>query len=211
MTSSLRETVVHSLTYLVAFGVAWIVVIVELLSSEYPRTYFALTKSKSLALYAAFYGLLAVIALFLFATVVDIRLANGVALMSPWVTAAICGASIKSVLQLNIATIRIGSERIPIGLKTLVQLFEPPLLRSIAFQEFLGVRALVSKFVTADRVIGEVKRAATDGIPPSLPKAEREGFSADVELSTSVERVMTLYLRFAGREAFTRVFGRSEQ
>lgn len=198
-----------NLAYVVAFGVACAVVLADLLSSEYPRTYFTLVRSRSLALYAALYGLLGALALALLDGFVGIRLGTGAELTSPWAKAVVCGAAIKSTLQLNFATLRIGAERIPVGLKTLAQLFEPTLLRNIAFDEFLGVREFVSSFVRPQVTVEETRAAAIGAVPPTLSEAERTAFVADVEAAPTAERVMTLYLRFGGRDAFVRVWPRA--
>ena len=100
----------------------------------------------------------------------------------------------------------VGSQSVPVGLETLVQLFEPALLRTILLDEFTAVRAFTTARAREYPSLDAVKARAKAEIPPTLPSQERAAFANDIDRATGVVEVMEHFLRFLGRKNLDRVF-----
>ena len=127
---------------ILAFVIAAFISVLELITAKYPRTYFLLKKNRKLYLYALTYGAVAfgiMLGLGALVTAGTVKL-EGLGLSSPWVQAIAVGLTTKAFLHINLFNVTVGSQPMPVGLETLVQLFEPALLRTILLDEFNAVR-----------------------------------------------------------------------
>lgn len=109
-------------------------------------------------------------------------------------------------MQLNIFTVTSGSSSFPIGFQTIVQLFEPYLLRLILLDEFNSVRNYVTPVANKYTSLDTVKAMIKQNIPPSLSAQERAAFENEIDKEVQVLGAMERFLRFLGRGTFGRVF-----
>jgi hypothetical protein len=193
---------------LLAFLTAFVVVIIELLTSNYPRTSFVLRKEKALYLYGAIYGLIAlgVVLSFNALTKAKTITVEGLGLSSPYIRAILTGISVKALLHINLFTVKTGSQSTPIGLETIVQLFEPALLRSILLIEFNGVRNFIKPYTRTHQDLASNKRAVKDNIPQSLSREEIAALEKDVDTADDVTELFELVIRNLGRNTLDRIF-----
>jgi hypothetical protein len=181
----------------------------ELLTTLYPRTAFLiLRRSRALYLYAIVYGLIALFVALALERLTASRTIQleGFGLSSPWVRAIAIGITVKAFLHLRLFNVSVGSQSVPVGLETLVQLFEPALLRTVLLDEFTTVRAHATARARGYPSLDAVKTKAKAEIPPTLPTQERAAFANDIDRATSVVEVLEHFLRFLGRRNLDRVF-----
>src|SRR5260370_41835645 len=107
---------------------------------------------------------------------------------SPGVRAAAIGMSFKALLHIGLFRVTTAAGAFPIGVETLVQLFEPPLTRRIvldhlnALQGFIGPRAL--KYANID----EVKKNISDNVPELPPQEPTRSLQTSSKQLRSSER-----------------------
>jgi hypothetical protein len=190
-----------------AFVVAVAVSLSELLTTQYPRTAFLLLwRSRALHVYAVAYGVIAGLVALLLDKLIAAKAIQleGIGLSSPWVRAVVVGLTVKAFLHLRLFNVSVGSQSVPVGLETLVQLFEPALLRTILLDEFTAVRAFAADRARGYASLEAVKAKAKAEIPPTLPSQERAAFSNDIDRATGVVEMMEHFLRFLGRKNLDR-------
>jgi hypothetical protein len=191
-----------------AFFIATILTWVELRTSKYPNTSFLIRWSRPLWIYCFIYGVIALVGFLLsnlLITSAKLKI-EGLGLESPYVRAVVMGISAKAIMQLNIFTVTSGATSFPIGFQTIVQLFEPYLLRLIVLDEFNAVRQFVAPCATRHTDLDKVKRDIKQNIPGSLSQQERAAFENEVDKDQRVQDAMERFIRFLGRSTFTRVF-----
>lgn len=193
------------LAFVIAAALTWI----EFRTSKYPNTGFLIRWSRPLWIYCGIYGLIAFGGFILFDWLAresgPLKI-EGLGLTSPYVRAAVLGFSSKAIMQLNIFTVTSGSTSFPIGFQTVVQLFEPYLLRLVIFEEFNLVRKFVAPFANKYPNLNTVKTMIKDNIPQSLSTQERAAFENEIDKDTQVLGAMERFLRFLGKSTFERVF-----
>jgi len=193
---------------LVAFAIAVALTWVEFRTSKYPNTGFLIRWSRPLWIYCGIYGLIALGGFLLSDWLISTSALKieGLGLKSPYVRAAVLGVSSKAIMQLNIFTVTSGSSSFPIGFQTVVQLFEPFLLRLIVLDEFNAVRQFVAPFASKCTDLNAVKTTIKQNIPSSLSAQERAAFENEIDKDTQVRDGMERFLRFLGKRTFERVF-----
>jgi len=182
----------------------------ELRTSKYPNTGFLIRWSKPFWAYCLTYGFIALGGFLLFDLLVQkgqLKV-QGLGLESAYIRALVVGVSSKAIMQLNLFTVTSGSSSFPIGVKTVVQLFEPFLLRLIDLDEFNGVREFVEPYAARFPNLEEVKTKVKQNIPTSFSQEERTAFQNEIDKETQVHEAMERFLRFIGKRTFVRVFGR---
>lgn len=195
------------LTFLIAGGITAL----ELVTAEYHNTAFFLCKCPAFYLYVFAYGLIAAI---VFWQLDQLNQANefirlealGVDTM---LGEAVCvGVSIRSLLNIRFAQVRIGPYSLPFGLATLVMPLETWLReKKLALQEWNAVRSFVDHRVEKYGDIEIVRSKIKQNIPPPLTEEESKALTLDVEEQlATVPEIMERYLRKAGRRTFQRVF-----
>ncbi len=193
---------------ILAFVIAAFISVLELITAKYPRTYFLLRKNLKLYVYALIYGVIAfgiMLGLRALVTAGTIKL-EGLGLSSPWVQAIAVGVTTKAFLHINLFNVTVGAQTMPVGLETLVQLFEPTLLRMILLDEFNAVRSYVKPYADKHSLLTDDRAKIKENIPSTLPTQERAAFESDLDKTSTVTEAMELFLRFLGRANFNRVF-----
>lgn len=193
---------------LLAFGIATLATLLELVTSKYPRTFFLLKRSWALYAYPVIYGVIGfgvTVGLGLFVETGTIKV-EGLGLSNPWIQAIAVGLSIKAFLHLRLFSVGIGSQSFPIGVETIVQVFEPWLLRTIELHHFSMSREFLTSRANRYHDLNDVRARITANLPPTFPDQERAAFLADVGRTTTVTEAMELYLAFLGKRNFDRVF-----
>lgn len=193
---------------ILAFVIAAAISVSELITAKYPRTFFLLRKNHKLYLYALTYGAVAfgiMLGLRALVTAETVKL-EGLGLSLPWVQAIAVGLTTKAFLHINLFNVTVGSQPMPVGLETLVQLFEPALLRTILLDEFNAVRNYAQPHADKHSNLPDDKGKIKRNIPSTLPAQERAAFESDLDKTDTVIDAMELFLRFVGRATFNRVF-----
>ena len=192
----------------VAFAIAGGVTLSELVTGNYARTHFLLWKSRSLYVFALIYGLLGL----LFALSLDVLVAQGVVklegigLENRWVKAIVIGLTIKAFLHIRLFNVNTGSGNFPVGVETVVQIFEPWLLRNIEIDHFNASRALISPRAKKYANLDVVKASIAENVPATFKKEEKAALQSDLEKAQSVTEAMELFLYYLGKKTFDRVF-----
>jgi hypothetical protein len=194
---------------ILAFAIAAFISALELITSKYPQTYFLLLAgSRSFYTYAIVYGVIAaaiVLGLDALVSSQTVKL-EGLGLSSPWIRATAVGLTVKAFLHINLFNVTIGSQSMPVGVESFVQLFEPALLRGILLDEFNAVRNYIHPYAVKYSTLADNKARIKGNIPPSLLAQERAAFENDVDKAGTVTEAMEFFLRFLGRKTFNRVF-----
>lgn len=196
---------------LLAFVIAGLVAVLELVTTpRYSRTFFVLTPRRCWALYAygLIYGVVALLVTLGLNSLIgagSLQL-QGLDLSNPWVQAMAIGLTVKAFLHVRLFNATVGSQSVPIGIETLVQLFEPWLLRTIEIDLFNGVRDFLNPRAQRYSNLNVVRQLIKDNVPESLPEQERVAFLVDIERKESVLTAMEAFLRFLGKTTFDRVF-----
>lgn len=182
----------------------------ELVTSKYPRTFSLLKRSPAFYAYAVIYGVIAFgVTLGLGGLVKSgaVKL-EGLGLSSPWIQALAVGVTFKAFLHVRFFSVGVGSEGFPVGIETLVQLFEPWLLRTIDLDHFRALRDYIAPRAQKFPNLTAVRSKIAQNLPPSMSAQSAEGkaFLADVQQAISVDEAMRLYMRFVGRKLFDSVF-----
>ncbi len=179
----------------------------ELVTSKYPQTFFLIKRSIPLYLYSFSYGLISFFLMLGLKSLIDAELIKleGYAVSNVWVQAIIIGTATKALLHIRFFNVSIGSQSFPIGLETIVQLFEPWLLRKIEIFEFNALRTFIQAAENHYNDLNDVKTKIRENIPP-LSKAEKVAFLADLDGKATVSEAMELYLRYFGKTSFKRIF-----
>lgn len=192
------------LAFVIALGLTW----VEFRTAKYPNTGFLIAWSRPFWIYCGIYGLIALGGFLLADWLISTSALKieGLGLKSPYVRAAVLGFSSKAIMQLNIFTVTSGSTAFPIGFQTIVQLFEPYLLRLIVLDEFNSVRRFVKPIAAKYTDLNAVKTTIKQNIPAPLSSQERAAFENEIDKDTQVHEAMERFLRFLGKSTFQRVF-----
>jgi hypothetical protein len=182
----------------------------ELITSKYPRTLSLLRHSWAFYAYGIVYGIIAFCVMLGLRALVKsgtVKL-EGLGLANPWVQALATGVTFKALLHIRLFSVSIGAESFPVGVETLVQLFEPWLLRTIELDHFNALRNYIApraqKYIDLDLV----KKQIAQNLPPSMSAdgAEGKAFLADVQRAGSVSEALRLYMNAVGRRLFDSVF-----
>jgi len=120
----------------------------------------------------------------------------------------VIGVTLKAFLHIRLFNVTIGAESFPVGVETLVQLFEPWLQRTIELDHFNALRNYIAPLALRYTDLDLVKKQIAQNLPPSMSAEGVEGkaFLADVQQASSVTEVMRLYMTSVGRRLFDSVF-----
>lgn len=153
----------------IAFFIAYFFTILELITSEYPRTYSFILKKASLHIYGIVYGLFALVIVVILGLLLksgSIKI-EGLGLSNPWWKAILIGLSTKGFLKIKLFTVNVGSNPFPIGIDSIVQIFEPWLLETIRLNEYNAVRKFLEIKVEqySNLNLDDMKNKMKDNIP----------------------------------------------
>ncbi len=193
---------------LVSFVIVFLLALTELITSKYPRTFFVLKKSWKIYVYSIVYGAIGFFIMLSIKSLIDAQIltVTGLRVSDVWVQSVIVGICTKAFLHIRLFNVGIGSKSIPIGIETLVLLFEPWFLRGIMLDEYNGIREFIQNTQTRFKNFDKVKKKIEQNIPAKLPKDERLAFLSDLDLMKTVPDAMELYLQNFGKRSFERVF-----
>lgn len=192
---------------LLSFFIGAFVTLIELITSRYPQTFFLLKKSRALYFYIFIYGTISFLVMLGIESLIDDKLIKleGAGISSIWVQAVVVGLATKALLHIRIFTVTIDSKPFPMGVETLVYMFEPWLLRKIELDEFNAVREFVDSLKTSDMTLDSVKMAIVQNILPNYPKNDKAAFLSDLKDKTTISECLELYLSFFGKKGLIRV------
>lgn len=193
---------------ILAFLIGGLFTGLDLITGKYPRTWFLVRRSKTFWIYCGVYGVVSVfgyLASYALVASGDIQLSSEV-LASPWLRAGVVGLSVKAFLHINLFNVNVNSQPFPIGLETLVQIFEPQMLRTILFNEFDAVRRFVASHAIANPDVAAVRQKIIQNIPSTLPLQEVGAFKDELSKATDSTEALEKGLRFLGRDTFVRIF-----
>lgn len=196
------------LQILLAMIVAALVSGLELITSTYPRTFSFISRCKSFYVYVSVYAGFA----FLVMLFIDFLVANksvtleGSLIANGWALAVLVGISIKAFLHISLFNVTVGTRSFPIGVESLMRMFEPWLLQQIELFHFNSLRRYIAPKSASHNNLATVKKTVLANIPSRFSEAEKRAFQDDVKKATSVVDVMEMFLIFVGRGTFDRVF-----
>jgi hypothetical protein len=200
----------------IAFAVAMSSTALELIVTKYPHTYFVLTirKSPFFYVYTSLYGLIASLLM-----MTNFLHLEKYGLTNPWIQALVIGFTVKSLLHIRIFSIPKsagGKEVVPIGLETIVHLFEPWLLRTIDIDEFNGVRAFLADWLHRYPDAASVGQVIENNLPERLlTDSECAFLIRDLKRAISdsspddekkVQDALEIYLRYLGKKSLHQTF-----
>lgn len=218
------------LQLLTAFAIAAFFALAELVTTKYPRTIGLFWRqSRALWVYAIVYGLIALLfaiaytpltkaGVLRFETFADVPAPGDSAIASgsksiselTWLTAIMIGLSTKALLHIRLFSVPSTGkqEAFPVGTETLVQIFEPWLLRTILLDEYNAVSTYLKAKAARYPVLANVQREMVDNLPPAngFPQAERAALEVDIKQAVSVRSAMESYLRVLGATALNKSF-----
>jgi hypothetical protein len=196
--------VVTILPAILAFTIASTIAGLELITSKYPRTFFLMSRSGPLYAFVSIYGGIAFVTTFLLPQLkIEI---TGVG-RNDWVNAVIVGVSIKAILHIRLFNVTTGAgSEFPVGFETILQLFEPWLLRTIDLDHFRHLRRYIDARAAGYVDVAVVRARIAENIPPGFSPAERAALTADAARLATVNELMELYLSYVGRRTFEQIF-----
>jgi len=139
-------------------------------------------------------------------TEAEILTLEGPGVDNPWVQSVVVGVIIKSLLHLRVFSVGTGTDSFPVGIETIVQIFEPWLLRTIALDHFDTLRRYIDPRANHHNNLDVVKQRIKQNLPTAFADHERIAFEADVDKANTVVDAMELYINFAGKRSFNRIF-----
>jgi hypothetical protein len=193
-----------------AFTIAFAVTYVELVTSNYPRTGFLVIRCWKLYLYSGIYGAIACGVTVFWGYLVEGGFVSfsGAGDSNIWLRTVVIGFSAKAFLHIRLFTVHSGGKNgLPIGVETLVQPFEPWLLREIDLCHFNEMSSFLGDVKNEYTDLDDVKRMIDIDVS-ALPKdgAEAKAFRIDVKQAKTVMEALGLYLTFLGRGSVRRLF-----
>lgn len=195
---------------LVGFATATVVTMIELVTSKYPRTAgFLISSSLRFWLYPPIYGLIAfgcILGLDALAASGAIKL-EGTFAANKWLQAVGLGLSVKALMHIRIFSVTTDSGSFPVGIESIVQLFEPWLLDSIDMDEWQAVRRYVRARMNtayAAWTPAQTRAHILANLPTKLKNSAT--FTVDLNACSDTLECMELYLRRCGRSIFDLTF-----
>ena len=184
-----------------------VVTALELITTKYPRTSTFVFSSVWFFAYIIIYGVIAAVAYLLLPLVGAQVSMTGVGLSNPWVQAAAAGFSVKALLHIRIFNVSTGPGKdFPVGLETIVLLFEPWLLRSLELDVFGELMGFVTPRAARCASVDAARQQAIDNIPNMFSSAEKAALTADVTRATTAPDVIIAYLGYVGLKLTRRVY-----
>jgi hypothetical protein len=177
---------------LLSATIAVVVTALELITTKYPRTSVFVFHSGWFYVYILIYGAIAAVAYLLLPLVGAPVNMTGSGFANPWIQAAIAGFSVKALLHIRIFNVSTGPEKdFPVGLETIVLLFEPWLLRSVELDVFGELMGFVTPRAARCATVDAARQQAVSNIPNMFSPAEKAALTADIaRAATSVDVVI---------------------
>ena len=190
-----------------AFVVALVVTGLELITTQYALTPNFVLKSIWFYAYVIVYGFIAAVVFWVLPLISDQVTMSGVGLANPWIKAAVVGFSIKAFLHIRLFTVSTGpGSSFPVGIETLVQLFEPWMLRRLELDHWNKLQTFVASQAAAFPRVADARTEALANIPGGTKSADRAAFRADITAAGTQSEVIIVYMKYFGTAAAKRVF-----
>lgn len=166
-----------------AFIIASLISMLELITSKYPRTFFLLKKSWALYTYALIYGVISFVVMLVLNSLIiaGIVKLEGVGISNLWTQSIAVGLATKAFLHIRFFNVSSGSQSFPVGTETIVQLFEPWLLRTIELDNFNAVRNFINSRANKYNDLNDVKTKSRNNLPRTFSEQDRTAFQADID------------------------------
>jgi hypothetical protein len=192
---------------ILAFAIAAFLAWLELVTSKYPRTVFLMRRSWALYVYALIYGLIAFGVTLALGSLIKAGMIGlaGIGLSNVWAQAIAVGVSSKALLHIRLFSVSVGSQSFPVGIESIVQLFEPWLLRTIDLDHYNKREEYIAPRAAKRQDLNAVKERMRKDLPTGAD-LERSAFLVDLQSVDNVVEAMRLYLTFLGKKTFDRVF-----
>jgi hypothetical protein len=159
----------------------------------------------------AIYGVLAGLLQYLWPLLADQTRMTGIGIGNGWVRALITGFFIKGLLHIRLVNVATGpGKSFPLGLESIVRIFEPWLLTEIGLHVFSAKKVWLKKHVGAYADVAMARARALDNIPSGFDPAEQASLRADIKRADSAEKVLDVYVTYAGPKALASVFPAAE-
>jgi len=121
------------------------------------------------------------------------------------ISAAVVGFSLRALLHLRLFSVTAGGNNVPVGLETLVFLYEPWLLAEIELFSSNKLSAYI-KPAAARYKLSDVRKKCKDNLPNFLTHAQKQGLGVDFNKAVTVEQCMRTFISVAGKGAFDATF-----
>ncbi|HEX9646214.1 MAG TPA: hypothetical protein VGB88_01870, partial [Alphaproteobacteria bacterium] len=99
-----------------------------------------------------------------------------------------------------------GGQSFPIGVETVVQMFEPRLLRMIEMDHYQALQDFLAPFVARYDDLAKIKQQALANIPRFLGAAESAALKGDIASASNVFEALETYLSYVGRKQLKHIF-----
>jgi hypothetical protein len=187
--------------------IAPVVTGLELITTKYPRTSIFALYSAWFYAYVIMYGVIAAAAYMLLPLVGAQVNMTGIWLANPWVQAVATGFSVKAVLHIRVFNVSTGPGKdFPVGLETIVLLFEPWLLRSVELDVFDRLKDFVEDRAARYATVADARQQAFTNIPNMFSSAEQAALTADITRATTSANVIIAYVGYVGLKVTRRAF-----
>lgn len=195
---------------LLAFFIAYFFTVLELITSKYRRTYSLIFLKPSLHIYGFIYGIFALVIVLVWDSLVksgSLKI-EGLGLSNIWWKSILIGISTKGFLKIRLWNVNVGSNPFPVGIDSLVQLFEPWLLEEIGLSEFYEVRKFLQHKIDQYKNLSlkELKKRMEDNIPKTLKEQDKKVFKLDLSEAKNPMDAMEIYLSAFGKNTLELVF-----
>ncbi len=138
---------------------------------------------------------------------------EGPTISNGWAQAIAIGIAVKALLHIRLFNVTAGTQSIPVGVESIVLLFEPWLLRQIELCHWLAMRAFIKPKAENISVPNDsttklevVKGKVLAGIPTSFSNIEKLSFKDDVNKAETEVEVLEMYLNLVGPGPFKGTF-----
>ncbi len=202
------------LAYVISFLIGVYIALSDLFNST--SLYFAFAR-RSLALWVlgAIYGIFAVVFLYLLSEYFIRIEINSTVFRRPigdealfWVYVIFCGISIKSLLNISFYNVRMDGKSFPIGLATLVRIFEPQLKKSIETDHYIAFDTFLThaEAKTVHLSLMDIHNVIRNQILTRFEASEVSAFLLDLASRRTVRESYIFYLRAYGKKMFCHTF-----
>jgi hypothetical protein len=115
--------------------------------------------------------------------------------------------SVKAFLHIHLFSVSIGrGESLPVGIESIVQLFEPWLLTSLDLDHFTNEQQYIGTKAAKYPNVDIARTAALNNIPGGFTTAQKGAMIADLQNAKTLQEVLGVYLKYTGRRRFEGTF-----
>lgn len=197
---SAEQPIAIGVAFLVATTITW----VELITDKYPHTPAFLKGCRCFYLYGLIYGTLAAAAFHFLGVLAEsgaFRI-EGLGMDNPYVAATAVGISVKALLHIRLFNVN----KVPIGVETLVQVFEPWMLDTIDLFHNNAVARFLKPLANKYPNLQEVQEQAKTGIPPGFKQTQKAAIIVDLDQADTPIQALWVCMNYLGKGTVNRLF-----